>query len=120
MSWAKAPQEMTDWLAVRMEGFPVERRPMFGCPTWFCNGNMFTSVHNGMIMLRLSADDQKAMMGQFPGVKPFVAVNMRPMKDYVMFPPELFAKTGELEAWFQKGFENVAALPPKESKKKKA
>jgi len=116
MEWKKAPQELTDWLAERMKRFPAEQRPMFGCPTWFHNGNMFASVHGGMIMMRLRPSDQADMMRQFKEVRPFVAVNGRPMKEYVMFSEELFPRTDELMPWFEKGFEFLMTLPAKKTK----
>lgn len=119
MNWTKAPEDMKDWLTKQMEGLPVNYRPMFGYPTWFYGGNMFTSVHGEMIMLRLSAEDQKTMMKQFSEVQPFVALNGRAMKEYVMFPPDLFSRTEELSPWFAKGFEHIATLPPKAPKVKK-
>ena len=46
MEWTKAPQDMTDWLTARMADFPVDYRPMFGCPTWFYQGNMFSELNS--------------------------------------------------------------------------
>ena len=109
---------MVDWLTTQMADFPVDYRPMFGCPTWFYNGNMFASVHGDRIMIRLSKNDQLEMMKQFDLVQPFVAVNGRTMKDYIMFPACLFSKTDELKPWFAKGFDHMTTLPLKEKKRK--
>ncbi|MCL2519608.1 MAG: TfoX/Sxy family protein [Spirochaetaceae bacterium] len=120
MAWTKAPADMTDWLTTQMEHYPLQYRPMFGYPTWFYNGNMFSSVHGENIMLRLKPADQAAMMEAFDEVQPFVALNGKAMKDYVMFSADLFSETPELQKWFDKGFEHVKSLPVKEPKVKKS
>ena len=99
-------------------GIQVELRPMFGCPAYFTNGNLFAGVHQSSLMLRLPAEgrDEVAVLGGGP----FEPMPGRPMKEYVVLPPALLADATATAAWVRRGAEYAASLPPKAKKARRA
>ena len=60
-SWSKiSPEQAARFDAALPQG--VERRSMFGCPIAVVNGNMFTGVVGGELMVRLGEDGAEAAL----------------------------------------------------------
>jgi TfoX/Sxy family transcriptional regulator of competence genes len=116
MPWKKANKEMIAQLENLMRSYDCDRRPMFGSPTFFVNGRMFTGVHEDTIILRLSETDQKEISLQSKEVKPFTPMG-RVMKDYVAIPEKAAGQETFLKYWMDRSFAYTRSLPPKIAKR---
>jgi hypothetical protein len=54
-----------------MRNYDCDRRLIFGSPTFFVNGRIFTGGHEDTIFLRLSDSDRKEISSQSRDVKSF-------------------------------------------------
>jgi TfoX/Sxy family transcriptional regulator of competence genes len=112
-SWRPVPPENAAIFGQLMQRFPeAEPRRMFGCPCAFVHGNMFTGLHQENMIFRLSPEDRAAFL-TLPGATPFVPVQGRPMREYVVAPPEMLALPDELERWMSQALSFAKRLPPK-------
>ena len=120
MPWEKPSPELVQRLddavatAADVSGLQVELRPMFGCPAYFTNGNLFAGVHQSNLIVRLPAEARDEVIGLGGG--PFVPMAGRPMKEYVVLPPAVLGDAAATAAWVRRGAEYAASLPPKEKK----
>ena len=118
MKWKKVSLELSEHLESALENYDCQKRMMFGCPAYFVNNNMFTGVHQDIIILRLSEDDRNSMQADFDEAEPFEPMKGRVMKEYLIIPEILYNDVDEFDTWLKKSFMFVSALPPKKSKKK--
>jgi TfoX/Sxy family transcriptional regulator of competence genes len=120
MAWRKPPQELVDYLdSVIPDGpAPVEFKPMFGGPCYWTGGNMFAAIHQENMIVRLSEDDRVALLKQ-PGAALFEPMEGRPMREYVVIPPQIVADREAVRSWLAKGLAFTASLPPKVKKPRK-
>lgn len=88
----------------------AERKAMFGGTGYLINGNMVAGVHKDWLVLRLSAEDGDAALGE-PGVRVF-DITGRPMKGWVMVDAE-HARGDWLERWLERARVHAESLPPK-------
>jgi TfoX/Sxy family transcriptional regulator of competence genes len=123
MAWEKPSPKLVRKLddavatAAQASGVPVELKPMFGCPAYFTNGNMFAGVHQSSLMLRLPEEGRAEVMAQGGG--PFEPMPGRAMKEYVVLPEAVLADAAVTAAWVRRGAEFAASLPPKAKKAKR-
>ncbi len=107
MPWKKSPPEL---IAAFEKAVPkdarVAKRPMFGYPALFVNGNMFAGTYQDRVVVRLPED-------QRTGHRPFEPMPGRPMREYVVVPADVVAKPASLRAWLARGLAYAATLPPK-------
>ena len=92
----------------------VEVKPMFGNLGAFVNGNMFMGLFGSDIGVKLAEPDRVALLRE-PGAGPFGPAE-RPMGGYVTLPGDWTAR--KAKRWIQSSLDTVAALPPKQAKKK--
>ncbi len=94
--------------------FPAgaERRQMFGYPSAFVNGNLFTGLFAESFFVRLGEADKQALLG-LPGAHLLEPMPGRPMKDYVCVPPGLHGARRGVGEWVQQARAHTASLPPK-------
>jgi TfoX/Sxy family transcriptional regulator of competence genes len=119
MEWEKASLELGIALEELLTGFPCQKKPMFGSPVYFVNGNMFTGVKGRVAFLRLSESDRKSIMEVCDEVLPF---EPRPgffMKEYVELPDSRLSDPDFTTRWLTRSYEYVAGLPPKEKPARK-
>lgn len=123
MPWEKPSPDLVIKLddavadAAQAAGIQVELKPMFGCPAYFTNGNMFAGVWQSSLMLRLPEDGRAEATALGGG--PFEPMPGRPMKEYVVLPPAVLDDADALSDWVRRGAEHAASLPPKERKARK-
>lgn len=89
----------------------VARRPMFGYPSAFVNGNMFAGTFQDTIVVRLAEPDRAALL-KLKGAIPFEPMG-HPMKEYVVVPASMVTKPKDLAAWIQRGHRYAQTLPVK-------
>ena len=87
MPWTKTPPELAAAFDKAAPKDPrVVRKPMFGYPALFLDGNMFAGTFQDKIVARLSAEDRARAMKA--GATPFEPMAGRPMKEYVVVPAQ--------------------------------
>jgi TfoX/Sxy family transcriptional regulator of competence genes len=96
----------------------VERRMMFGYPACFVNGNMFMSLFQDRMALRLSESD-RAQLLEIDDAVIFEPMEGRAMKEYVELPGQVLDSPDLLEIWEGRSLSYAVALPPKAKKARK-
>jgi TfoX/Sxy family transcriptional regulator of competence genes len=119
MKWKKVSAEMSAILEESLSGFACEKRPMFGCPAYFVNNNMFAGAWQDVIILRLSPTDREKIQEASDEVVPFEPTAGRPMKEYVAVPEPFTSDRREFTTWLGRAYDYAKSLPPKEKKEKK-
>jgi len=115
MAWKKSPPELIAAFArVVPSGGGAERRPMFGYPAAFVNGNMFAGLHEDRLVLRL--DDDGAVDAKRCGAIDFEPMPGRRMSGWVAVSGNLLADESLLRRWATRAFRHVSAMPPKARK----
>jgi TfoX/Sxy family transcriptional regulator of competence genes len=84
---------------------------MFGFPAAFTNTQMFASLFNDSMIVRLSDADRTALIAQ--GARPFEPMPGRPMREYVAVPDDVRSSPSRLRTWLTKAHAYATALPPK-------
>jgi TfoX/Sxy family transcriptional regulator of competence genes len=120
MARRKPPQELVDYLdSVIPDGpAPVEFKPMFGGPCYWTGGNMFAAIHQESMIVRLGEEERQALL-QEPGAALFEPMEGRPMREYVVIPPQIVEDREAVRSWLAKGLAFTASLPPKVKKPRK-
>jgi TfoX/Sxy family transcriptional regulator of competence genes len=113
MEWKKSPPAL---IAAFEKAAPKDpravRRPMFGYPALFVNGNMFAGTFQDKVVVRL-ADADRARLLEEKGAAPFEPMPGRAMKEYVVLPRGLVARPASLRSWIERGLAYALTLPPK-------
>ncbi|MEI6101436.1 MAG: TfoX/Sxy family protein [Eubacteriales bacterium] len=118
MDWEKTNLELAAYLDTLLAGYHAEKKPMFGCPVYFINGNMWTGVKGQKVFMRLSADDRALVQAEYDEVKPF---EPRPdffMKEYVELPESLLTDEEFIRKWMRISYTFAQTIPAKEKKEK--
>lgn len=111
--WKKSPPDLVERFAGALPAHPgVERRAMFGCPCAFVNGNMFCGLFQDRALVRVGAGAAAELIsaGQ---AEPFVPVEGRAMKEYVLIPATDSRVADELARWLRRGLDFGLSLAPK-------
>ncbi|MCV2395606.1 TfoX/Sxy family protein [Actinotalea sp. M2MS4P-6] len=87
------------------------RRPMFGYPALFMNGNLFFSLFHASAVLRMSEADREDFAADHP-LHIFEPMAGRKMKEYVVLPPDLFASP-DVQPWLERSAAYARTIPPK-------
>ena len=112
MQWRKSPQELVDLFASVMPGPPAVQRKMFGYPAAFVNGNLFMSLFQDDMILRLPEGLREELL-KVDGAKIFSPMPGRPMREYVAVPPRVMENKKELAPWISRALEYGESLKPK-------
>ncbi len=118
MAWMKVPEELKEFMDRKTAGFACEKKPMFGCPAYFVNRNMFAGAHEDTVMLRLSEEARREILERYDEVAAFEPMKGRPMREYVALPASVY-DGDEFDGWLAKAYQYASSLPPKEKKPKK-
>ena len=112
MPWTKTPPELAAAFDKAAPKDPrVVRKPMFGYPALFLNGNMFAGTFQDKVVARLSADDRARSLKE--GATPFEPMAGRPMKEYVVVPAADVRKPVTLAKWIERARVHATTLPAK-------
>ena len=115
MEWKKTPPELAAKFDRAAPKDPkVVRKPMFGYPALFLNGNMFAGTFQDKIVARLSEPDRERALKA--GSRQFSPMPGRPMKEYVVVPAADVAKPAALAKWVARAHAYAKTLPAKEKK----
>lgn len=85
-SWKKAPAELVDRFATALPEHPaVVRKPMFGYPAAFANGNMVCGLFQDSVVVRLGKEGAASAVAD-GRAQQFTPMPGRPMTGYVLVP----------------------------------
>ena len=116
MNWKQPSQEMTDLFNSSLPEDPlVQHRKMFGFPAAFVNGNLFASMHQTQMVVRLPKEQYDELLA-IPGAAPFEPMPGRAMSGYAVVPDSILEEPDKLREWLERGFKHAMALPAKERK----
>ena len=118
MAWMKVPEQLKEFMDRKTAGLECEKKPMFGCPAYFVNRNMFAGAHEDKVMLRLSEADRDEIKARYDEVAAFEPMKGRPMREYVALPATVYDGE-EFDDWLRKSYEYASSLPPKAEKPKR-
>lgn len=97
----------------------VAVRPMFGHTAAFVNGNMFLGVFGDRMLVRLAESDRTKLLAE-SGAGPFEPMAGRPMREYVLLPPDWQDDPSLARAWVSRSIGYAGSLPAKGKSKPKA
>jgi TfoX/Sxy family transcriptional regulator of competence genes len=118
MQWKKTPPELAATFDKAAPKDPkVVRKPMFGYPALFLNGNMFAGTFQDKIVARLAEDARARALKA--GAKHFEPMAGRPMKEYLVVPAADVAKPAALAKWIEQAHAYATTLPEKTKPVKK-
>jgi TfoX/Sxy family transcriptional regulator of competence genes len=110
--WEKTPAELAERFTAAVAGLPdAQVRKMFGYPAGFANGHLFTGLFASSWFVRLP-DDQRAELAAAGGMS-FEPMAGRPMREYLVLPPEMAGSADSAEPWLVRALAYVQQLPPK-------
>ncbi len=119
MPWKKPNEELSKFLEEKIAVFNVNRKKMFGCPTYFVNSNMLAGVFENDIFIRLSEPDREKIVSEYDEVNPFEPIKGRIMKEYVVLPESIYNDPEKFPEWLNRSYHYVSSLPSKKEKPKK-
>jgi TfoX/Sxy family transcriptional regulator of competence genes len=122
LAWKKSSPELSSLLEKTLEdalkGKSFQKRKMFGCPAYFVNDNMFSTVHQDNLVIRLSEDGRRDIMLKYDESENFEPMKGRIMKEYMVLPESLYSDQKELDHWLNRAYEYASSLPQKKKKNK--
>lgn len=116
-------EEMQDQLSAAVEALNLDGglsfKAMFGGVSGYMEGRVFASLSNRGLALKLSTDDQAALL-QEPGAQRLRYEPDAPeSKQYIVVPGAMQTDAEALAAWVKRSAEYVTALPASKPKPKK-
>jgi TfoX/Sxy family transcriptional regulator of competence genes len=97
----------------------AQPRKMFGYDALFVNGNMAAGLWQNTCLVKLSAEDQAALLERGAAI-PFAPTKGRVMTGWLELSEELSHDPEELLEWARRAVAYVSTLPPKGAKKEPA
>ena len=97
----------------------VARKPMFGYPCAWVNGNMATGLFAQSWWVRLAPERLESVIASGEG-RPFSVMPGREMKGYAALPESTVGDDAQIDAWVREALEYTATMPAKESKPRKS
>ena len=116
MTWQKNSPETVARIEEALQGIPVGKRQMFGCPCWFAGDAMCCGVHDDHLFLRLAEQDREQLLAEWTEARRFEPLPGRVMREYLVLPTELIADTALLHEWLIRSCRFASSLPPKVKK----
>lgn len=112
-SWKKSPADLVERFAAALpDHADVVRRPMFGYPAAFANGNMACSLFQDSVIVRLGKEGAAAAVAD-GRAQQFAPMPGRIMTGYVLIPATDARDTKALAAWLQQALDFTLTLPKK-------
>src|ERR1700736_3305374 len=100
MKWRPSPPELLETFDEVAPGPPAVRRKMFGYPAAIVNGNMFLGLFQDQMIIRLPEKAREDLIHE--GGELFEPMPGRPMREYVVVPPEVLGDSKGLSIWVAK------------------
>ncbi|UCG30707.1 MAG: TfoX/Sxy family protein [candidate division WOR-3 bacterium] len=119
MKWKKPSEKISLLLKERLKNVECQSRIMFGCPSYFINGNMFIGAYGDDIFIRLAPTDIDEKLKKFPHAKRFEPRPGRVMKEYVALPKSVYTKKDIFSELLRKSISYTRSLPRKKKRSKR-
>ena len=119
-AWKKSPPALVERFTAALPAHPhLVRRPMFGYPAAFVNGNMICSLFQNTVIVRLGKEGAAAALaaGQ---ARQFAPIPGRAMTGYVVLPDPDAKDRAALAAALERALEYTLTLPKKPPKARPA
>jgi len=114
-NWEKAPAELAQRFTATVSAMPAAQvRKMFGYPAGFVNGQMFTGIFATSWFVRLPDAERDELAAA--GGTPFAPMPGRPMREYLVLPPDTAADSAAAQPWLDRALAYVEQLPPKKKR----
>lgn len=114
-SWKKSPAELVDRFAAALPNDPaIVRKPMFGYPAAFANGNMVCGLFQDSVVVRLGKEGAASAVAQ-GRAQQFAPMPGRTMTGYVLVSAAETQDAKALAAWLQEALDFTLTLPKKEA-----
>jgi hypothetical protein len=115
-SWKKSPADLVERFAAALPDHPaLVRKPMFGYPAAFANGNMVCGLFQDSVVVRLGKEGAATVIAQ-GRAQPFTPMPGRAMTGYVLVPAADASDTESLAPWLQMALDFSLTLPKKPAK----
>ncbi len=113
MKWVRTPPEVKTKFESASPADPrVIRKPMFGYPSLYLNGNMFAGTWQDKVVIRLS-EAGRTRAQKIAKAVPFEPMPGRAMKEYVVLPRRVIDDRKALAAWIKRARDYALTLAPK-------
>jgi TfoX/Sxy family transcriptional regulator of competence genes len=110
--FTKPPATLVETFTRAIADLPnVQLRQMFGYPAAFTRAQMFASLFQDQMIVRLSEEDRRALAEE--GARPFEPIPGRPMREYVTVPDAIRDSPSAAREWLLKAQTYASSLPPK-------
>ena len=115
-SWKKSPPDLIERFAAALPAHPdLVRKPMFGYPAAFANGNMICGLFRDSVVVRLGKEGA-ARAVTAGRAQQFAPMPGRNMTGYVLVPRADADDARTLAAWVQQALDFTLTLPKKPAK----
>jgi hypothetical protein len=115
-SWKKSPAELVERFAAALpEHSAVVRKPMFGYPAAFANGNMVCGLFQDSVVVRLGQEGAASAIAD-GRAQQFAPMPGRTMTGFVLVPTAEANDVKALAAWLQQALEFTLTMPKKTPK----
>lgn len=115
-TWKKSPPELAERFAAALPLHPaLVRKPMFGYPAAFVNGNMVCGLFEDSAVVRLGAQAVTTAVASGRG-QAFAPMPGRVMTGYLLVPADDAVQVQTLAPWLAEALEYVLTLPAKAPK----
>jgi TfoX/Sxy family transcriptional regulator of competence genes len=115
-TWKKSPAELADRFAAALPDHPdIVRKPMFGYPAAFANGNMVCGLFQDSVVVRLGKEGAASAVAEGRALQ-FAPMPGRTMTGYVLVPADDAQNPTALAAWLQRALDFTLTLPKKAAK----
>ncbi|MFN0125898.1 MAG: TfoX/Sxy family protein [Verrucomicrobiales bacterium] len=119
-TWKKSPQALIERFGAALPAHPdLVRKPMFGYPAAFANGNMVCGLFEDSVVVRLGTDGAAEAVAQGKAIQ-FAPMPGRTMSGYVLVPAAEAEHLDSLAPWLQRALNYTLTLPAKQPKAAKA
>ena len=113
-SWKKSPPDLVERFAAALPAHPVVvRKPMFGYPAAFVNGNMICGLFRDSVVVRLGKEGASKAV-EAGEARQFAPMPGRAMTGYVLVPDADARDPRPLGAWLKRALEYTLTLPKKQ------
>jgi len=117
-SWKKSPPELVERFAAALPAHPdLVRKPMFGYPAAFVNGNMVCGLFQDSVVVRLGKERAREVVANGTA-RQFEPMPGRTMTGYVLVRAEDAHDPTALSSWLMRALSYALTLPKKAATKK--
>jgi hypothetical protein len=111
--WTKSPPDLIARFDAALPAHPgLVRKPMFGYPAAFVNGNLVCGLFQDSVVVRLGKEGAAAAIAG-EGADPFMPMQGRVMSGYALVPEADCLQRAALAPWLARALGYALTLPAK-------